>query len=445
MKAFRFFWGIIFFFFSVAWAQETPEVENFTHNFSKGYIIYANDAGSGQDVTLQFGLQLAEYFKWDSVTENFILSDSLIVGGNIDLTENKLTFDSDNTGLGADVRIVANQGSDPAGEIRYNATTNQWEVSNDGGDFESIKGGGSVLAPYVESVVGPKIQPNTSGSFIILGGNFDYNSVVEIPGWQGTIDSVDYVSNKELKVFVTAGSSESVYSVIVKNGGSPSTGYLVDKGADAVEVMSLPPWVDLRSGGASFSSGNGAGNDIRYRSGMSMVRDANGMYFTGTGPWGSWAKFESLGWARGENKTFEWVFTAPTSNMMIGIGSTATNESSTAQYAEAEVQAYFSSSTSLWGLYGNNGTIGSAGNQNVTTTISSSGIYKIKFEDDGGLGGTFSIFQLPGNSPSDWDDESTVLSSFVIGGTLNPDESNIMPFIIPQNGGTQRFVAVRVY
>lgn len=444
MKFFRFLCGITFLFFSVAWAQEIPEVEKFTHNFSKGFIIYADDTGSGESITLQFGLQLAEYFKWDSVTENFILSDSLIVGGNIDLTENKLTFDSDNTGIGSDIRIVANQGTDLPGEIRYNATTNQWEYSNDGGDFKSFSEAGR-LAPYIKSVTGPKIQPNTSGSFVILGGNFDYNSTVSLPGWEGTIDLVEYVSHEELKVFVTAGNTEAMYSVLVSNGNTSSTGYLVDNGIDAVEVMTLPPWEDLRSGGTAFTHGNGAGNDIRYRSGMSLVRDAGGMYFTGSSPWSSWVKFESLGWTRGQNKTLEWVFTGPLGAMMIGIGSSATNESGTSQFAEGEVLAYFSGSTNLWGLYGNVGTPGSSGSQSANTNFSSGQTYKIKFENDGGNGGIFSFYQLPSADPADWDNENTVLSSFPIGGSLNPDEPNLMPFMVPLSGGTQRFLGVRVY
>ena len=57
--------------------------------------------------------------------------------------------------------------------------------------------------------------------------------------------------------------------------------------------------------------------------------------------------------------------------MMLGIGSNNTDEASTAQYAQAEVEAYFNSATSLWGLYGNVGTTGSAGSQSNATTLAS--------------------------------------------------------------------------
>ena len=179
-----------------------------------------------------------------------------------------------------------------------------------------------------------------------------------------------------------------------------------------------------------------------------MSRDSDGMFFTGSTPWSSWVKFESLGWTRGENKTLEWVFSNPTSNIMIGIGSDATDETNTAQYQQAEVEAYFNNATTMWGLYGNNGTPGTAGNQSNSVAVASgncaSQILKIKFESDGDLGDPFTIYCLPSASESDWDDESNVLSTFNIAGSLNPDEVNIMPFIIPQNAGTQRFMGIKI-
>ena len=178
---------------------------------------------------------------------------------------------------------------------------------------------------------------------------------------------------------------------------------------------------------------------------MTAVRDGGGMYFTGASPWGSWAKFEILTWNRGENKTLEWITSSLDGNMMMGIGSTATNESNTAQYSQAEVEVYFSGATNFWGLYGNNGSVGTAGNQSSSQAIPAGAVFKLKFEGDGAAGSVFTLYQLPNADPSNWGDESTVLKTMTIGGTLNPDESNIMPFVIPRNGGSQRFLAVRTY
>ena len=211
-----------------------------------------------------------------------------------------------------------------------------------------------------------------------------------------------------------------------------------------IALADCPTWVDLRWGGDFFTHGNAAGNDIRYRSGMSMARDTNGMSFSGANVWSSWVKFESLGWTRGSGSIMEWIITNASSSMMIGIGSAATNETSATQITQAETLAYFTAATSLWGLYGNSGVLGYAGNQSAPQSMASGGIYKIKFTGDGGAGGVFTLYQLPSASSSDWDDESTVLKTVTIAGSLNPNEVNIMPFIVPRSGGTQRFVALRV-
>ncbi len=65
------------------------------------------------------------------------------IGNALSVNGTVLTLDADNAGAGADVRIIANQGSDNDGEIRYNATTNEWEFSNDGGTFSALGSGGA--------------------------------------------------------------------------------------------------------------------------------------------------------------------------------------------------------------------------------------------------------------------------------------------------------------
>ena len=98
---------------------------------SNTFILDAED--NGGDVTLQFGTTLSEYIQWNDTGTNFDFSDETLV------------LDASNTGAGANVDIIANQGSDNDGTLRYNATTNQWEISNDGGAFTAIGSGGSGL------------------------------------------------------------------------------------------------------------------------------------------------------------------------------------------------------------------------------------------------------------------------------------------------------------
>jgi len=106
---------------------------------------------TGGNVTLQFGTTLAEFLTWDDTNSRFSLSDDIAVGGNIQQDGNTFTFDSDNIGAGANTSIVSEQGSDANGEIRYNATTNQWELSNDGGAFDSIATGSPSIAQVYQT------------------------------------------------------------------------------------------------------------------------------------------------------------------------------------------------------------------------------------------------------------------------------------------------------
>lgn len=295
------------------------------------------------------------------------------------------------------------------------------------------KGGGGFPPPYINSSFPSVLPPNATTDITINGGLFTSTTKVSIAG--STVNTITVADVNTLIVNITTGATEGLFDVTVTDVG----GVAVLSGGMRVFVT---PWVDLRTGGAALTIGNAAGNDVRHGSGMTGVRDAGGMYFTGASPWSSWVKFESLGWVRG-GKTLQWVYTNPTAAMMIGVASTATNETSTAQYSQFETSVYYSGATSLWGLYGNNGTLGSAGNQSQSATIVA-GTYKTIFTNDGGVGGTITTYLLPSSAKTDWDDISNPVSTIVTGGTLNPNEVNIMPGIIPVNGGAQRFLAVYV-
>jgi len=175
---------------------------------------------------------------------------------------------------------------------------------------------------------------------------------------------------------------------------------------------------------------------------MTLNRDVGGIWFTGLTPWRSWVKWEMAKWTRGQNKTCYWIINRPTNYMMIGIGSDATNESNNSQYTQMEVETYFQNANTVWGLYGNNGTIGSSGNQSNSASISGgSGFFKVKFEGDGSKGGQFTLYRINSGNKIDWDDESQIIKTFAIAGTINPNEVNIMPVFIALNGGTHRILA----
>lgn len=118
------------------------------------------DAAS--DVILQFGAVINETLRWDITNSRFLLSDDLAVNGTVDVFGNSIVFDADNVGTAADVEIIANQGTNPDGILRYNALEQRWEISNDGGaTFDPIA-----------------IAGNT-GSFTEGGAFISYNTSIE--------------------------------------------------------------------------------------------------------------------------------------------------------------------------------------------------------------------------------------------------------------------------
>lgn len=276
-----------------------------------------------------------------------------------------------------------------------------------------------------------QLNQGVTTDIFIRGGWFTNETTVVIEGI--TINSLTIQKEDTMVLNITTPNQDGFHNVEVTNQGGTT---IFENG---IEVK-LSEWVDLRQNGDSFQTGT----DIRFRGGMSLNRSTTGMKFNGGNPWSSWVKFESLKWNRGENKTLQWIMDTPTANMMIGIGSDSTDENSGAQYIQGEVLAYFTNSNSFWGLYGNNGTIGSTGNQSNFANFSANSVLKLKFEGDGGLGSTFSMYQLPSSDPSDWDDESNLITSFQIGGTLNPDEGVIMPFIISRADDVQDFIAIKI-
>lgn len=285
-----------------------------------------------------------------------------------------------------------------------------------------------ILKPIVTSEP-VTISQNVTANITINGENFT-QSVSATSNNGLIINSVTYVSNNEILLNVTTPSTDQIHDLTIDNQLCSTTinGFINTK---------LSTWVDL--------STNGVGNDPDIQSAMTVGRDTDGMFFNGTNPWSSWVKFSDDTWTRGDNNTLQWIFTRPTAAMMIGIGSTSTDETSTAQYYQGEVMLYLSSSTNVWGFFGNSGSTGNAGNFSNTANISGgSGIYKLVFENDGDVGSNVTLYEIPSISQQDWDNTTNVIFTTTIAGSLNPQQTNIMPFIIPRSGSSQRFVAYKI-
>ena len=135
-----------------------------------------------------------------------VMSGTEIVFQDEGTNETTFTIDQDNVGAGTNVSIVANQGSDLDGTLRYNATTNQWELSNNGGAFQPIAAG-SIDAATLDGVDSSQFLRSdgsdafTSGTLTLNGGtalqnngtvngsgSFDFSGSTQVRMRQGSAD-----------------------------------------------------------------------------------------------------------------------------------------------------------------------------------------------------------------------------------------------------------------
>ena len=156
------------------------ENELFSRQSDTALIIDYNDDALGEDLSLQFGSTLGQSLLWDSLNSTFKLSSNLEVDGEISQTGSTLTLDSDEAGNpDQDIDIVANQGSEAPGVLRYSDSQNAWQLSNDGVVFQNILsgsagGGGGVFSRDIGFF---NIPASTTGTISVNGVGFSPNFV----------------------------------------------------------------------------------------------------------------------------------------------------------------------------------------------------------------------------------------------------------------------------
>ncbi|MGE3340973.1 MAG: hypothetical protein AB7J46_03540 [Candidatus Altimarinota bacterium] len=157
-----------------SFAQDlTDFVSDEDQSGSEDFVLDADGtAGAGDTLTIQFGSIINETLGWDVDNDYFILSDALVVDGNLNIQGTVFRLDSDEVGNpDQDLDIVAEQGSEADGVIRYDDGNNRWEISNNGGPFAAIStGGGSSDFEGVYTTDVDKVLTTSNGSFTINAG-----------------------------------------------------------------------------------------------------------------------------------------------------------------------------------------------------------------------------------------------------------------------------------
>lgn len=282
-------------------------------------------------------------------------------------------------------------------------------------------------APFISGIKPLKLSSEKPADVTIYGSYFTPDTIVTIAG--STINSTTFISDNEIKINVTVGNNQGLFDLIVDNGQQT----IISNGIEIQENV----WLDLRENGDVLTTGNENNRDVRVRNNMTVNRNANGMYFTGTNPWQSWVKWEKYSFERGNNTNVELIF-KNYSSFMIGVGRNNNNENSNSQYYEAEVVLYFSATNYLWGLYG------ARTSQYSPQNLNANKLFKAKFTDDVTAGASWFLYEMPSSDPIDWDDESNLVISGVISNSFDLSGDTLMPFMIPRSNANNYVVALKV-
>lgn len=210
----------------------------------------------------------------------------------------------------------------------------------------------------------------------------------------------------------------------------------IDKGrqirqSGVIEVKQST-WIDFREGGSAIASG-----DFSMASKLSLVRDAEGVSFTGDSGWDTWASYDKLLHPDTEKKTYSFILPRISSRLMIGVGRENNNETSTAQYFEGEVMAYFTSSSSFWGFYGNRTSESEGAN------FGSGKAVKLVFENNAQVGSKFYLYELPGFSEQHWADTSKIIRTGTIDNYFSHAGVRVCPYFVPYSPA-EKITALKV-
>lgn len=100
-------------------------------------FILDNDNSAGNEIMLQFGETLNKTLKFDIIRNHFVLNANLLIQGLLKLTGNQLILNNDASG-DLDIFIIANQNTSSGGVIKYDASSQKWQVSDTGSSFSEI-------------------------------------------------------------------------------------------------------------------------------------------------------------------------------------------------------------------------------------------------------------------------------------------------------------------
>ena len=143
----------------------------------------------------------------------------------VDLNTYNLNFTNGNVGIG---NTTPNATLDINGSFSLSGI--YYDKDGDAGASGQVLSSTATGTNWVSETAVPYISNDVTGmlisstkTIILRGNNFIPLSTVTIPGFDGTIDSINVISPTEINITVTSGATETDYDIIVSNNGVTNT------------------------------------------------------------------------------------------------------------------------------------------------------------------------------------------------------------------------------
>lgn len=221
--------SLIFFAFA------TPIEEDLVFRLHKGTTVEINTVATPETGMLVYNTDDSKVYYHDdtnwvaTANSNIYTSNGQLTGSReVDLNSHNLGFLNGNIGMGD---ATPDATLDVAGSFRLDGIF--YDKDGDAGTYGQILSStatgtdwidATTAVPYI-TVSEQAMQPSTTKTFTITGYNFIPTSVATIPGFDGTIDSVNIISPTEIEITITSGPAEADYDIVITNNGVSNTSW----------------------------------------------------------------------------------------------------------------------------------------------------------------------------------------------------------------------------